>query len=204
MAEQSKPSGPDLTLGIPVSDLADGAMLQGHAGGEAVLLARRDDEYFAIGAACTHYGGPLAEGLMIGDTVRCPWHHACFNLRTGEALRPPALNPVSCWNVERRHGKLFVREKAPAGERRQKVGGAGQLDIDGEFLLQPRNGLEDTGGFRVEFQVHVDRGFAPALQQRAGAAGEITRARGPRLPAQAFQEGVQLRAGQLLAHGGGH
>lgn len=118
MAEQSKPSGPDLTLGIPVSDLADGAMLQGHVGGEAVLLARRDDEYFAIGAACTHYGGPLAEGLMVGETVRCPWHHACFNLRTGEALRPPALNPASCWKVERRDGRLFVREKAQAGERR--------------------------------------------------------------------------------------
>jgi NADPH-dependent 2,4-dienoyl-CoA reductase/sulfur reductase-like enzyme/nitrite reductase/ring-hydroxylating ferredoxin subunit len=118
MAEQSKPSGPDLILGIPISDLADGGMLQGHVDGEAVLLARRDKEYFAIGAACTHYGGPLAEGLMVGETVRCPWHHACFDLRTGEALRPPALNPVSCWTVERRDGRLFVREKAQAGERR--------------------------------------------------------------------------------------
>lgn len=118
MAETSKPGGPDLTLGIPVSDVADGTMLQGHVGGESVLLARRDDEYFAIGATCTHYGGPLAEGLMVGETVRCPWHHACFNLRTGEALRPPALNPVSCWNVELCDGKVFVREKTQAVERR--------------------------------------------------------------------------------------
>ena len=118
MAEQSKPSGPDLTLGIPASDLADGVMLQGHVAGEAVLLARRDDEYFAIGAGCTHYGGPLAEGLLVGETVRCPWHHACFSLRTGEAVRAPALNPVSCWKVEQRDGRLFVREKAQAGERR--------------------------------------------------------------------------------------
>ena len=121
MAEQSKPSGPDLTLGIAVSDLADGGMLQGHVAGEAVLLARRDDEYFAIGAVCTHYGGPLAEGLMVGETVRCPWHHACFDLRTGETLRPPALNPVPCWKVERRDGRLFVREKRQAGERRPTV-----------------------------------------------------------------------------------
>jgi NADPH-dependent 2,4-dienoyl-CoA reductase/sulfur reductase-like enzyme/nitrite reductase/ring-hydroxylating ferredoxin subunit len=118
MAEQSQPSGPDLTLGILVSDLADGEMLQGHVAGEAVLVARHDEEYFAISAACTHYGGPLAEGLMVGETVRCPWHHACFNLRTGEVLRPPALQPVSCWKIERRDGRLFVRQKAAASERR--------------------------------------------------------------------------------------
>jgi NADPH-dependent 2,4-dienoyl-CoA reductase/sulfur reductase-like enzyme/nitrite reductase/ring-hydroxylating ferredoxin subunit len=120
MTEQSTPNGPDLTQGIPVSDLADGEMLQGHIADEAVLLARREDEYFAIGASCTHYGGPLVEGLVVGDTVRCPWHHACFSLRTGEALRAPALNPVSCWKVEQHDGRLFVRERAQAGDRRAK------------------------------------------------------------------------------------
>ena len=83
--------GPDLASGIAESDLADGAMLAGHAGGEAVLLARSGSEIFAIGATCTHYSGPLAEGLMVGATVRCPWHHACFSLRTGEALAAPAF-----------------------------------------------------------------------------------------------------------------
>ncbi len=86
-------------------------MLLGHVDGEAVLLARRGSALFAIGATCTHYSGPLAEGLMVDDTVRCPWHHACFSLRTGEALRAPALNPVACWRVEQREGRIFVREK---------------------------------------------------------------------------------------------
>lgn len=104
-------SGPDLAKGIALSDIADGAMVLGHAHGEPVLLARRGGDLFAIGAACSHYGGPLGEGLLVGDTVRCPWHHACFSLRTGEALRAPALNPVSCWRVEQRDGLALVREK---------------------------------------------------------------------------------------------
>jgi len=81
-------------------------------GDEAVLLARHGDELFAIGATCTHYGGPLAEGLMVGDTVHCPWHHACFSLRTGEALHAPALNPVACWKVVQRDGKVHVTKRS--------------------------------------------------------------------------------------------
>src|SRR5712671_1470950 len=112
MSEGQTPlAGPDLSLGVAVSELADGAMLLGHAQGEPVLVARRGDDFFAIGAVCTHYNGPLAEGLLVGDTVRCPWHHACFDLRTGEALQAPALSPVACWSMERRDGRIFVREK---------------------------------------------------------------------------------------------
>jgi NADPH-dependent 2,4-dienoyl-CoA reductase/sulfur reductase-like enzyme/nitrite reductase/ring-hydroxylating ferredoxin subunit len=122
--EKAKLSGPDLTQGVELSTIPDGAMLLGHALGEPVLLVRRGDELFAIGAICTHYGAPLEQGLLVGDTVRCPWHHACFNLRTGEALRAPALDPVSRWRVEevrdrarqftpvaQRIGAVYVREK---------------------------------------------------------------------------------------------
>jgi apoptosis-inducing factor 3 len=114
-AEQCKPKGPDLTQGVPLGDVPDGGMVGGHVGDDAVLLARRGNELFAIGSTCSHYGGPLAEGLIVGDTVRCPWHHACFSLRTGEAVAAPAFNPMSCWRVEKRDGTVFVREKiAPA------------------------------------------------------------------------------------------
>jgi NADPH-dependent 2,4-dienoyl-CoA reductase/sulfur reductase-like enzyme/nitrite reductase/ring-hydroxylating ferredoxin subunit len=109
--EATKLTGPDLAAGVALAEIGDGAMLLGHAQGEPVLLARRGGEVFAIGAVCSHYGGPLEQGLLVDDTVRCPWHHACFSLRNGEALRAPALNPVSCWRVEQRDGRAYVREK---------------------------------------------------------------------------------------------
>jgi NADPH-dependent 2,4-dienoyl-CoA reductase/sulfur reductase-like enzyme/nitrite reductase/ring-hydroxylating ferredoxin subunit len=113
MSTESTLSGPDLTTGVSVARIPDGSMLAGHAQGTPILLARFGGEWFAIGAVCSHYSGPLAEGLMVGDTVRCPWHHACFSLRTGQALRPPALNDVSCWQVEQRGEMVFVTGKAP-------------------------------------------------------------------------------------------
>lgn len=113
----SQPSGPDLAEGIELAELADGAAVVGHVGDEAVLLTRCGEEFFAIGATCTHYGGPLGEGLVVEDTVRCPWHHACFSLRTGQALRPPALNPVSCWRVERRGSRVAVGERITAAPK---------------------------------------------------------------------------------------
>jgi len=111
MGGHDKLSGPDLSVGIDASSLQPGGTLLGHAKDEAVLLARVGDEFVAVGASCTHYGGPLADGVIDGDTLRCPWHHACFSLRTGEALRAPALNPVACWKVERRGEKVVVTDK---------------------------------------------------------------------------------------------
>jgi NADPH-dependent 2,4-dienoyl-CoA reductase/sulfur reductase-like enzyme/nitrite reductase/ring-hydroxylating ferredoxin subunit len=109
--DQGKITGPDLTKGVVLSDLADAGKLLGHVGGEQVLLVCHGADVFAVGATCTHYGGPLAEGLVDGETVRCPWHHACFDLRTGEALHAPALSPIWCWAVEQRDGKIFVAKK---------------------------------------------------------------------------------------------
>jgi NADPH-dependent 2,4-dienoyl-CoA reductase/sulfur reductase-like enzyme/nitrite reductase/ring-hydroxylating ferredoxin subunit len=115
--DEGKPSGPDLTEGVSLKVLTDNGMLIGRVGDEEVLLIRRGDEVFAIGAHCTHYHGPLAEGLVAGNTVRCPWHHAAFDLRTGEAVRMPAFNPVPCWNVAQRDGKVFVAAKKDPGKR---------------------------------------------------------------------------------------
>jgi NADPH-dependent 2,4-dienoyl-CoA reductase/sulfur reductase-like enzyme/nitrite reductase/ring-hydroxylating ferredoxin subunit len=107
-------TGPDLAAGIALAGVPEGKLVSGHVGQDPVMLARRGSEWFAIGAVCSHYSGPLPEGLMVGDTVRCPWHHACFSLRTGKVLRPPALNDVACWRVEQQGEMVYVREKMPA------------------------------------------------------------------------------------------
>jgi NADPH-dependent 2,4-dienoyl-CoA reductase/sulfur reductase-like enzyme/nitrite reductase/ring-hydroxylating ferredoxin subunit len=118
-SQQTDSKGIDLTQGVPLGDIPDGSMVGGHVGDEAVLLARRGSEFFAIGSTCSHYGGPLAEGLVVDETVRCPWHHACFSLRTGEAIGAPAFKPMSCWHVEQRNGKVFVAEKLPSVDQRR-------------------------------------------------------------------------------------
>jgi len=131
MSEQeTKLDGPDFARGVPLGDLAEGSMILGHVAGEAVVLARTDGALFAIGAECTHYHGPLAEGVLVADTIRCPWHHACFSLRNGAALCAPALNPVACWRVEQQDGKIYVREKLEPAERRARTAaGAGPDSI---------------------------------------------------------------------------
>ena len=112
MAETSSElEGSDFEKGCSINDLADGTMLSGHAFGEPVLVARRGEELFAIGATCTHYGGPLAKGLMVDCTVHCPWHHARFDLRTGEAIAAPALNDVACYKIEKRGDRFVVTGK---------------------------------------------------------------------------------------------
>jgi NADPH-dependent 2,4-dienoyl-CoA reductase/sulfur reductase-like enzyme/nitrite reductase/ring-hydroxylating ferredoxin subunit len=113
MTEDKKPSGPDLTKGVALTAFKDGKLL-GHVGEEDVLLVQAGSEIFAIEPLCSHYHGPLAEGLVVGDTIRCPWHHACFALRTGEATRPPALNALAVWDVTRDRDRIVVARKRGA------------------------------------------------------------------------------------------
>lgn len=111
MSNEKKPAGPDFARGVSAAAVKEGAMLLGRVGDKPVLLARSGDKLYAIGAECTHYHGPLAEGLLAEGKVHCPWHHACFDLKTGEALAAPAIDPVACWLVEEKDGKAFVRRE---------------------------------------------------------------------------------------------
>ena len=123
-------TGPDLTQGVPLSDIPDGGMLRGHAQGQPVLVARRGNEIFAVSDTCTHYSASLSDGMMVGATVRCPWHHACFDLRTGEALKAPALRPLTRWTVRRAGNAVRVTSEAKVSET------AGAADIDRSLLTQ--------------------------------------------------------------------
>jgi apoptosis-inducing factor 3 len=128
--QQAPPAGPDLSQGIAASELS-GTTLLGHVGDEEVLLVRSGSGIFAIDAHCSHYHGPLAEGLVTAESIRCPWHHACFDLRTGEATRAPALNPLSVWNVEQNGDRIFVRQKREQPRPRVK----GVVDAPGKIVI---------------------------------------------------------------------
>jgi apoptosis-inducing factor 3 len=108
MAHGTKLAGPDLAIGIAMSELPENIPVLGHARGKAVVLIRKGVDVRALEATCSHYGGPLWEGLVVGETLRCPWHHACFDVRTGEAVGAPALNPIACYEVERRGERVIV------------------------------------------------------------------------------------------------
>jgi len=113
MSKKNAPAGPDLAAGVPYSEFSEGIPLLGHVSEDEVIVVRRGGDYFAVGAHCTHYHGPLAEGLVVGETVRCPYHHACFSLRNGEVLSAPGMKPLPCWDVEREGTAVHVRKRRP-------------------------------------------------------------------------------------------
>jgi apoptosis-inducing factor 3 len=159
-ADQPELSGPDFSAGVSFQSIPDGGMIGGHADGKPVLLSRRGEEIFAIGAQCTHYGGPLAEGLIVGNTVRCPWHHACFDLRTGEATRAPALNPVAVWKTERDGDRVKVLQEIPAA--------------DGATPLRSRPAeLQDPGSIIIVGTGAAGNAAAEFLR-REGYSGKVT------------------------------
>lgn len=182
--EKTKLSGPDLTQGVELATIPDGTMLLGHAQGEPVLLARRGDEVFAIGAICTHYGAPLEQGLLDGDTVRCQWHHACFSLRTGEALRAPALNPVSHWRVEHWHreevrdvARQFTPVETPVGSVyvQEKFGSTVYVREKLAFVSRPSQPLAAGIPASVVIVGGGAAGNAAAeMLRREGYSGRIT------------------------------
>jgi NADPH-dependent 2,4-dienoyl-CoA reductase/sulfur reductase-like enzyme/nitrite reductase/ring-hydroxylating ferredoxin subunit len=114
--------GPDLALGVASRDLPEGAMLAGQVGSEAVLLVRTGGGLHAVGALCPHYHAPLVDGLLVGDTVRCAWHHARFCLKTGAAIGAPAFDALPRWRVEESDGRVVVgeRERPPGAVRRPR------------------------------------------------------------------------------------
>jgi NADPH-dependent 2,4-dienoyl-CoA reductase/sulfur reductase-like enzyme/nitrite reductase/ring-hydroxylating ferredoxin subunit len=180
MGDSPAPStGPDLTQGVELSDLKEGGMLLGSAHGEAVLLVLHHSQVFAVSAACSHYGAPLADGIVTDGEVRCPWHHACFSLCTGEAVRPPALNPLRRWKVERRASRIFVGQPleepqpnaVPSAVESVVIVGAGAAGNAAAETLRREGFLGPVTLIGAEPSVPVDR---PTLSKDylAGTASE--------------------------------
>src|SRR5215213_4597115 len=82
------------TIGQASTFLQNGAMARLELEGKPVVVARVEGQYYAFGGSCSHYGAPLEEGVLKGHTLICPWHHACFDIRTAARLEPPALNDI--------------------------------------------------------------------------------------------------------------
>ncbi len=198
-------NGPDLTEGVTLADFGGRQMLRGHVGKKAVLLVRLGDEVVAVGAKCTHYHGLLDEGTVEGDTVRCPLHHACFSLRTGEALAAPAFDPLPCWKVERDGARIVVRERAEPLPARAApadapddivIVGGGAAGFAAAEMLRRRGYAGRLTMFSAEADAPIDR---PNLSKDflAGTAPETWM---PLRPAAYYAENrIDLRLSQAVA-----
>lgn len=152
--EHVSPTGPDLTHGVSLASLSEGKLV-GHVGDQDVLVVVSETDIFAVDAYCSHYHGPLTDGLVTDGQVRCPWHHACFDLRTGEATRAPAFDSLSCWRVEQRDGEIFVREKI-------------------DHATHPAVGLQDRSPEKIIIVGNGAAGFAAAeMLRRQDFGGQI-------------------------------
>jgi len=78
---------------------------------EAVCIVNVEGNYYAIGNVCTHVGGPLNEGTLEGYEVECPWHGSKFDVRTGEAIKPPARQAVPKYEVKVEENNILVRKQ---------------------------------------------------------------------------------------------
>jgi apoptosis-inducing factor 3 len=161
MGSAAPPTGPDLRAGISLDELPEGRAFVGHVEEENVVLVRRGRHVDAVSATCTHYSGPLGDGEVVGDTIRCPLHHACFSLRTGVAVGPPALAAIACWDVALEGGRLRITGKRPAHD-----GPAGNRAL---------GGVADRGVRRVVIIGGGATGSAAAeMLRREGYDGELT------------------------------
>ncbi|ROK28224.1 Apoptosis-inducing factor 3 [Anabarilius grahami] len=106
------------------SDLQDGQMKEVEVDRHKILLVRNKGEFAAVGGLCTHYGAPLIKGALVGDRVRCPFHGACFNTKTGDIEEFPGLDSLPTFKVKVEGGKVYVTtDKTKLNKRVKKMSG---------------------------------------------------------------------------------
>jgi nitrite reductase/ring-hydroxylating ferredoxin subunit len=90
------------------SELNEGQMMMVHVGNESFVIGRCAQGYAAFSNQCTHKGGPLADGALVGCTVQCPWHGSQFDIHTGRVVSGPAGHKIRTYEVEVRGGEVYV------------------------------------------------------------------------------------------------
>ena len=155
MARATESTGPDFAIGIAMSDLSESTPLLGHAHGNAVVLIRQGANVHALGAKCSHYGGPLAQGLVVGESIRCPSASRVLRLRTGEAVGAPGLNPIACYEVQRRGDRVIVGSKQSLQPGKPPPKSPPPLSSSGPALLALQRRTPSTP--RLQRSDHADR-----------------------------------------------
>ncbi|XP_066455778.1 apoptosis-inducing factor 3-like isoform X2 [Eleutherodactylus coqui] len=102
-------------------DMKDGEMQEFQVQGQSILLVRNNGIFSATGNKCSHYGAPLSKGVLVGDRVRCPWHGACFNVRTGDIEEFPGLDSLPCFKVTVENGSVCIVTTKKALESTKRV-----------------------------------------------------------------------------------
>ncbi|HEY6186355.1 MAG TPA: FAD-dependent oxidoreductase [Pyrinomonadaceae bacterium] len=116
-------------------EFKDGEMKQISVNGTELLLARVRDKYHAVGAHCTHYGAPLVEGALSNERIVCPWHHACFNVTTGDLEEPPALDALPCYGVRVEGENVIVSLPGEITDRRTPAMTKRDSSSDGRLFV---------------------------------------------------------------------
>jgi NADPH-dependent 2,4-dienoyl-CoA reductase/sulfur reductase-like enzyme/nitrite reductase/ring-hydroxylating ferredoxin subunit len=124
----------DLSNGLPLSSLEEGRPFFGRVEDAPVYVLLRKSSIVAYSAVCSHLGGPLQDGLVDGPYLRCPWHHACFDLDSGKALAAPAFNALQRYHVEVRGGMVKV-SKQPRVAKPQKAPSLHSASDRGTFVI---------------------------------------------------------------------
>jgi nitrite reductase/ring-hydroxylating ferredoxin subunit/uncharacterized membrane protein len=101
----------DWTSVLEESALRENEPRRVEANGTPIVLVRREGSIHALAEICSHLGGPLSEGEVQGDTIRCPWHASRFRLSDGSVIDGPATHPQPCLETRIQHGNIELRAR---------------------------------------------------------------------------------------------
>jgi len=131
--DSSKSAIIDFSQPVRLETIPENRILEACLGEQTAILIRDGDSLTLLSGRCTHAGGPLAEGILADGHIRCPWHHACFDAKTGEAVAAPAFDPLERWALRIDNGMVSVdhKEAAPGLTRAAPETGAPYVIIGG-------------------------------------------------------------------------